>query len=248
MTQTATLTQTQLRPLTDVISLLSADIDKRLLSKRKQGGKELTYISWHDAVNLFNQIYPFWSYEIRCSESIGGKLILTVRVTIQTTDGEFFREATGQEDEEKDTFGDSSSNAESMALRRAFSKFGLGLYLYNGDVKHTPNQLRAVQQPKPQPKSSNLREGYKMIVEKTLPEQVEVLMNCFDALSHQEQLTEAKEAKETFKNGIFNAMTEKLTVEEISDALTIVAGKTAINDFTAKELCDLFDYCQRNKI
>jgi hypothetical protein len=46
-------------------------------------------------------------------------------------EGVVYREATGQEEEETTSYGDSSSNAESMALRRAAAKFGLGLYLYD---------------------------------------------------------------------------------------------------------------------
>lgn len=72
-----------------------------------------------------------WNYEIRRMETIAGKLILIVRITVPSLEGLVFREATGQEDEEKDTFGDSTSNSESMALRRAAAKFGLGLYLYD---------------------------------------------------------------------------------------------------------------------
>jgi hypothetical protein len=49
-------------------------------------------------------------------------------------EGWVYREATGTEEEPDDDqqmYGDPSSNAESMALRRAAAKFGLGLYLYN---------------------------------------------------------------------------------------------------------------------
>jgi hypothetical protein len=56
---------------------------------------------------------------------------MTVRLTIQCAEGTVYREATGQEDETLDSYGDSSSNAESMALRRASAKFGLGLALYD---------------------------------------------------------------------------------------------------------------------
>jgi len=63
--------------------------------------------------------------------SVGGKLILTVRLSVLCLEGTIYREATGQEDETLDKYGDSSSNAESMALRRASTKFGLGLYLYD---------------------------------------------------------------------------------------------------------------------
>jgi hypothetical protein len=46
-------------------------------------------------------------------------------------EGVGYREATGTEDEEHKGYGDSSSNAEAMALKRAASKFGLALYLYH---------------------------------------------------------------------------------------------------------------------
>jgi hypothetical protein len=63
--------------------------------------------------------------------SVGGKLILTIRLSVPCLEGVVYREATGQEEEETTSYGDSSSNAESMALRRAAAKFGLGLYLYD---------------------------------------------------------------------------------------------------------------------
>jgi hypothetical protein len=44
--------------------------------------------------------------------------------------GVVFREAPGTEDEELKGYGNPSSNAEAIALKRAAAKFGLGLYLY----------------------------------------------------------------------------------------------------------------------
>jgi hypothetical protein len=121
----------ELRSIREIIKDLSKPVAKRHLRKRKQGGKEILYIAWHDAVKYLDHYASGWNYEIRSIESIGGKLILTVRLSIPCLEGVVYREATGQEDEEKDNYGDSSSNAESMALRRAASKFGLGLYLYD---------------------------------------------------------------------------------------------------------------------
>jgi hypothetical protein len=63
--------------------------------------------------------------------SVGGKLILIVRLSVPCAEGVVYREATGQEDEALESYGDASSNAESMSLRRAAAKFGLGLYLYD---------------------------------------------------------------------------------------------------------------------
>ncbi len=121
----------KLRSIRDIVADLTKPVAKRHLRKRKQGGKEIAYIAWHDAIKYLDHFAPGWNYEVREINSIGGKLILTVRLSVLCAEGVVYREATGQEDEDKDSYGDSSSNAESMALRRAASKFGLGLYLYD---------------------------------------------------------------------------------------------------------------------
>ena len=119
------------RAITDIIADLSKPVAKRHLKTKKAGGKEITYISWYDRVKYLDHFAPGWSNEIVEMKSIGGKLIIIVRLTIPSSEGLISREATGQEDEEKDTYGDSSSNAEAMAFSRASAKFGLGLYLYD---------------------------------------------------------------------------------------------------------------------
>ena len=120
-----------LRSIRDIIKDLSKPIAQKHLRKRRQGGKEITYLSWHDAVKYLDHFAPGWCYEIRSIESVAGKLIMIVRLSIPSAEGVTYREATGQEDETLDSYGDSSSNAESMALRRACAKFGLGLSLYD---------------------------------------------------------------------------------------------------------------------
>ena len=119
------------RSIREIVKDLSKPVAKRHLRTRKQGGKEIQYIAWHDAVKYLDHYAPGWCYEIRRVDSIGGKLILTIRLSIPCLEGIVYREATGQEDELMDTYGDSSSNSESMALRRAAAKFGLGLSLYD---------------------------------------------------------------------------------------------------------------------
>lgn len=126
-----TIHEKGLRSIRDIVKDLSKPVAKRHLRTRKQGGKELTYIAWHDAVKYLDHYAPGWCYEVRRIDSIGGKLILTIRLSIPSLEGIVYREATGQEDESTDSYGDPSSNAESMALRRAAAKFGLGLSLYD---------------------------------------------------------------------------------------------------------------------
>ena len=66
------------------------------------------------------------------------------RLTIPTSEGNVYREATGTEELKREKFnsktgqveireiayGDPSSNAESQAFRRCAARFGLALYLY----------------------------------------------------------------------------------------------------------------------
>ena len=120
-----------LRSIREIVKDLSKPIAQKHQRKRRQGGKEITYLAWHDAVKYLDHFAPGWCYEIRAIDSVAGKLIMTVRLTVQCAEGMVYREATGQEDETLDSYGDSSSNAESMALRRASAKFGLGLALYD---------------------------------------------------------------------------------------------------------------------
>ena len=124
-------TKHELRSIRDIVKDLSKPIAQKHLRKRRQGGKEITYVAWHDAVKYLDHFAPGWCYEIRSLESIGGKLIIIVRLSIPSVEGITYREATGQEDEDLESYGDPSSNAESMALRRAAAKFGLGLALYD---------------------------------------------------------------------------------------------------------------------
>jgi hypothetical protein len=124
-------TKSELRSIREIVKDLSKPIAQKHQRKRRQGGKEITYLAWHDAVKYLDHFAPGWCYEIRRIDSVAGKLIMTVRLTIQCAEGTVYREATGQEDETLDSYGDSSSNAESMALRRASAKFGLGLALYD---------------------------------------------------------------------------------------------------------------------
>ena len=120
----------ELRSIRDIVEDLSKPVAKRHLRTRKQGNQQIEYISWYDAIKYLDHYAPGWCYEIRRVDSIAGKLILTIRLSVPCQEGIVFREATGQEDETHDKFGDSSSNAESMALRRAAAKFGLGISLY----------------------------------------------------------------------------------------------------------------------
>lgn len=136
------------RPIAEILADLSKPIPNKYLDKRKQGGANLTYLPWFNAVKLLDRVTGgHWDYSITSLQTTSDRIFITVRITIHAAEGVFSREATGTEllkDEklDKDTgeiqirelaYGDPSSNAESMALRRCASKLGLALYLYERD-------------------------------------------------------------------------------------------------------------------
>ena len=116
---------------------LSRPLPAQLLSIRRQGGKEIPYLSWHTVSRILDKYALGWRWEICKMGMTGDRIFLVGRLTVPTSEGSICREATGtellkqQDGESELAYGDPSSNAESMAFRRAAAKFGLGLYLYS---------------------------------------------------------------------------------------------------------------------
>ena len=123
-------TPTAPRGIQEIIADLSKAIPKRLLKTKTAGGQKINFITWHTAVRFLDLYAPGWNYEIRHLAGVGGKLIIVARISVPCAEGVVYREATGQEDEDISGWGDSSSNSEAQALKRAAAKFGLALYLY----------------------------------------------------------------------------------------------------------------------
>lgn len=123
--------QQELRSIRDIVADLSKPVAARHLSTRKQGGKDIQYLKWHHAEQYLEHFAPGWKKEIKEVMNFAGKVVMTVRIIIPSLEGDIWREATGCEDETKDSYGDAFSCAESMALRRACANFGLGRYLYD---------------------------------------------------------------------------------------------------------------------
>jgi hypothetical protein len=123
------------RTLNAIVADLSKPIPPRLLDSKTKGGATLTFVPWYRAKKLLDFYAPGWSKRIEITHAGEGKLArlyVTCEITIIASDGAYTRAATGTETLDTDTFGDPSSNAESMAFRRAAAQFGLGLYLYEG--------------------------------------------------------------------------------------------------------------------
>jgi hypothetical protein len=144
--------QTQQQPsgpgewtIAQIIAMLSRPLPKQLTETRKQGGKQITFIPWHQVNRVLDKYAIGWSWTITSIITTDDRIFLTGRLTVPTCDGDISREATGTEELKEiktdiktgevtikeRAYGDPSSNAESMAFRRAAARFGLGLYLYD---------------------------------------------------------------------------------------------------------------------
>jgi hypothetical protein len=119
------------RSIKDIICDLSKPVNPQRLKSRQQGGREITYIPWYQAVRYLDNYAPGWSCEVRSVNQVGENLVMTVRITIPCSEGEVWREASALEPLKGSGYGDAATNAESAALRRAAAKFGLALFLYD---------------------------------------------------------------------------------------------------------------------
>lgn len=119
------------RGIREIQEDLKKPIPASLLKTKSKGNNAITFVSWYDVVKMLDWYAPGWCYEIRDITPIGGQTTVVARITIPAAEGDIYREAAGIEDDEVKGYGDTTSNAESMALRRCAAKFGLGLYLYD---------------------------------------------------------------------------------------------------------------------
>ena len=130
--------------LKQVQEVLGRQLPANMLETKTQSGTRISYIPWHTVNSILDKYCPGWTWEIRQVHATDERLFLVGRITIPTSEGNIYREASGTETlkewtKNKSTgemqlreiaYGDPSSNAESMAFRRAAARFGLGLYLY----------------------------------------------------------------------------------------------------------------------
>ncbi len=127
--------------IAQIIAALSRPLPKSLTAERSQGGKKLTFIPWHQVNKILDKYAIGWSWSIIKMELSADRIFVVGRLTIPASGGDISREAIGTEELKEvnqktgeireRAYGDPSSNAESMAFRRAAAKFGLGLYLYD---------------------------------------------------------------------------------------------------------------------
>ena len=123
------------RSLGEIIGDLSKPIADKHLETRYIKDQKITYIPWHHAQKYLDHFAPGWSGQVVRVYTTDERIFVVYRIAIQAKEGVVSREATGTELLHTDSWGDPSSNAESMAFRRACARFGLGLYLYDKDLR-----------------------------------------------------------------------------------------------------------------
>lgn len=162
--------------IADIIKQLSEPVNPQLLDRLSDKGNA-PYIPWHVAVKVMDERAAIggWGWEIEVKPPVfsAERIFIVVCVKIHADDGVFCREATGTETLKftkrngeviEQPMGDPSSNAESMAKRRAMAQFGLGLYLYDkeGRSQHTtqsPQQPRTTSRPTNRPQTQPATQG-----------------------------------------------------------------------------------------
>jgi len=117
--------------LKDIEAKLSRPLPKSYIHVKPVGGQQIPFIPWYYVNRILTKYCPGWSWEITKFELSSDRAFIVGRLTVPTSDGNITREATGCELLDCSSYGDPSSNAESMAFRRAAARFGLGLYLYD---------------------------------------------------------------------------------------------------------------------
>lgn len=118
------------RPIRDIIKDLTDLRPDRSIKTVKKGNQEIAYLPWYKACDILDFYAPGWSYRVESVNQIGNQLVMVASITIEAKEGPITRFASGIEEDEVKGYGDSASNAESMALRRCAAKFGLCRYLY----------------------------------------------------------------------------------------------------------------------
>ncbi|NBD31630.1 MAG: DUF1071 domain-containing protein [Cyanobacteria bacterium] len=116
--------------LSQIEQALSRPLPPSLLRTKTLKGNPISYIPWYVCSRILSKYAVGWRWELTHLQTTPERIFLVGRLTIPTRDGEIAREATGTEELSTSSYGDPSSNAESMAFRRAAARFGLGLSLY----------------------------------------------------------------------------------------------------------------------
>ena len=118
--------------IAEIIRRLKEPVDPRLISQKKVGGNVIDFISWYKYCDLLDERCGLsnWSWEVLSMTVTDERIFITGKLTIYGDDRSLCQMATGTEILNCNSYGDPSSNAEAMALRRACAKFSLARQLW----------------------------------------------------------------------------------------------------------------------
>ena len=117
------------KTLAEILADFRKPVPEKYISEKDTGKFKAKYIQHATLRDLLDYYAPGWSSSLRI-EHIGGKVYVTVTLTIVGSDGSLSREGIGNEDDVVRGYGDPSSNASAMAHRRAAMSLGLGRNLW----------------------------------------------------------------------------------------------------------------------
>jgi len=147
-----------MKTLEEILTDLREPVPPSKIKQKTKGGTRINFISWYDYCDLLDERAGIggWSWEVRDLTQVGNRLHLTGVLTLIGSDRSLTMMATGTEDTDLQSYGDPSSNAEAMALRRCCAKFGLARSLWRKE-KGQRQQNQFVQ---PVPKGQLTREDW----------------------------------------------------------------------------------------
>jgi hypothetical protein len=130
--------------LSQIQEALKRKLPTQMLKRLPKDKGNAEYLPWYTVNQILDKYAPGWNWEIKETLISRDRIFIIGRLTIPTSEGNIYREASGTEELKKQSYdqkmgkytekeiayGDPSSNAESMAFRRCAARFGLGLYLY----------------------------------------------------------------------------------------------------------------------
>ena len=151
--------------LEQILNQLAAPIPPEKLKIKELKGNKIPFVPWYNLVDLLNERCGVagWEWTIKTLYQSGEVIVVVGSLTIHGEDRSITREATGQEPVNVTGYGDSTSNAEAMTMRRCCAKFGLGIDLWRKDAgKGTNNNLnlRGLSTPLPPAKGELTRDQW----------------------------------------------------------------------------------------
>jgi hypothetical protein len=117
------------RPIREILKDFQKPIPKRFIKSKTLKGNRIDFVPWYNLCKLLEYFAPGYEWSVKIDFCDSQRTYVTGTLTIHAEEGTFSRSATGNEMSDCNKFGDPSSNAEAMSLRRACAKFGLGLHV-----------------------------------------------------------------------------------------------------------------------